>query len=154
LIFDIFRGIEIKYPTFVATVGLELTTTTITRTMPPKKATTTGPILRTLDTNQGDEAILREARNQKRKANSPEPWEEEIDELIGNLKFIHQQVEKRKEKILRLSDLQKKIDKATEEMHNIEAHDNQYNKNKNMTTYFRNSSIFRIFCITKLRHLH
>jgi hypothetical protein len=33
-----------------------------------KKATTIGSILRTLDTNQGDEALLREVRNQKRKA--------------------------------------------------------------------------------------
>jgi hypothetical protein len=50
-----------------------------------------------------------------------------IDEEISNLKLIHQQVEKRKEKMLRLSQLQRKIDEATEEMCNVEAHKNIYN---------------------------
>jgi hypothetical protein len=40
--------------------------------MPLKKSTTISSILRTLDTNQGDEALLREARNQNRKAISLE----------------------------------------------------------------------------------
>jgi hypothetical protein len=62
--------------------------------MPPKKATTTSPILRTLDTNQGDEDLLREARNQKRKAIDLEPQDQELDQEINNLEAIHQQLEK------------------------------------------------------------
>jgi hypothetical protein len=73
------------------------------------------------------EALIGEARNQKKKATSSAPQEEEIDEEISNLKLIHQQVEKRKEKMLRLSQLQRKIDEATEEMCNVEAHKNIYN---------------------------
>jgi hypothetical protein len=92
--------------------------------MPSKKATEPRSILRTLDPNQGDKALIREARNQKRKVNSPGPQEEELYEEINNLEVIHQQIEKRKEKMLRLSELQKKIDEAAKEMHNIEAHDN------------------------------
>jgi hypothetical protein len=72
--------------------------------MPPKKATT-GSILRTLHTNQGDEALLREARNQKRKAISPLPQYQELDQEINNLEAIHQQLEKRMEKVLHLSEL-------------------------------------------------
>jgi hypothetical protein len=88
--------------------------------MPPKKATTTGFILGTLDTNQEDEALLREARNQKRKAISPTPQDDALDQEISNLEAIYQQVEKRKEKMLLLSELHKKIDEATKEMRNFE----------------------------------
>jgi hypothetical protein len=42
-----------------------------------------------------------------------------LDHEISNLKAIHQLVEKRKEKMIRLFELQKKIDEATEEMRNI-----------------------------------
>jgi hypothetical protein len=80
-----------------------------------KKAMTTSSVLRTLDTNQGNEALLREARNQKRKAISPEPQDEELDQEFNNLEVIHQQLEKRREKVLRLFELQKKIDEATKE---------------------------------------
>jgi hypothetical protein len=68
-----------------------------------------------------------EARSQKRKAISPEPRDEELDHEINNLEAIHQQVEKSREKILRLSELLKKIDEATEEMRNIEQHEHQHN---------------------------
>jgi hypothetical protein len=95
--------------------------------MPPKRATAAKSALRTLDSYLGDEALHQEARNQKRKANSPEPHEEEIDEEINNLEFIHQQVKKRREKMLCLAELQKKIDEATEEICSIEAHDSQNN---------------------------
>jgi hypothetical protein len=54
----------------------------------------------------------------ERKAISPTPQEEELDQEIRNLEAIHQQVERR-EKMLRLSELQKKIDEAVEEMHHI-----------------------------------
>jgi hypothetical protein len=64
------QGIEINYPTLAPTSG-DLTTTTTTYIMSLKKATTTGSILRTLDTNQGDKSLLREERNQKMKAISP-----------------------------------------------------------------------------------
>jgi hypothetical protein len=93
--------------------------------MPPKKATSTSSVLRTLDTYQGDEAI-RETRNQKRKAISPETQDKELDQEINNLEEIHQQLEKHREKVLRLFELQRKIDEAVEEMWNIEEQD-QYN---------------------------
>jgi hypothetical protein len=96
-------------------------TTTTTYIMSPKKATTTGSIHRILDTNQGDETLLREARNQKRKAISPEPQDKELEQEIDNLEAMHQRLEKRGEKVLHLSDLQKKIDEASEEKRNIEA---------------------------------
>jgi hypothetical protein len=86
--------------------------------MPPKKTTMPGVVLAPLDTNQ-DGILLREARNQKRKAASPTPQDEELDQEISNLEAIHQQVEKRREKMLHLSDLQKKIDEAAEEMRHI-----------------------------------
>jgi hypothetical protein len=69
-----------------------------------------------LDVNQ---ETLREARSQKRKAISPTPQEEELDQEIRDLKAIHQQVQRKKEKMLRHSDLQKKIDKAAEEMRHL-----------------------------------
>jgi hypothetical protein len=86
--------------------------------MPPKKATSPSPVLTPLDLNQ-DGVLLREARSQKRKFVSPTPQDDELDHEISNLEAIHQQVEKRKEKMLRLSELQKKIDEETEEMRNI-----------------------------------
>jgi hypothetical protein len=62
---------------------------------------------------------LREARTQKRKATSPALQEEELDQEIRDLEAIHQQVQRKKEKMLRLTDLQKKIDKAAEEMRHL-----------------------------------
>jgi hypothetical protein len=83
--------------------------------MPPKKATVLGAALQPLDTNQ-DALSLREARSQKRKATNPTLMEEQLDQEIRDLEAIHQQVQMKKEKMLRLADLQKKIDEATEEM--------------------------------------
>jgi hypothetical protein len=60
-----------------------------------------------------------ETQNQKRKAISPTPHEEELDQKIRDLEAIHQQVERRREKMLRLSELQKKIDEAAKEMRHI-----------------------------------
>jgi DNA-binding IclR family transcriptional regulator len=48
--------------------------------MPPKKATALGAALQPLDTNQ------------KRKATSPTPQEEELDQEIRDLEAIDQQV--------------------------------------------------------------
>jgi hypothetical protein len=57
--------------------------------MSPKKSTVPGAALQPLDTNQ---EMLREARSQKRKATSPTPQEEELDQEIKDLEAIHQQV--------------------------------------------------------------
>jgi hypothetical protein len=65
-----------------------------------------GAALQPLDTNQ-DALSLREARTQKRKATIP------------TLRSNHQQVQRKKEKMLRLADLQKKIDEAAEEMRHL-----------------------------------
>jgi Tfp pilus assembly protein PilN len=81
--------------------------------MPPKKAITTGAALQPLDINQ-EALFLREARNQQRKATSLTSQKEELDQEIRDLEAIHQQVQRKREKILRLAELQKKIDEAAE----------------------------------------
>jgi hypothetical protein len=81
--------------------------------MPPKKITTLGAAaLQPLDTNQ-ETLSLREARSQKRKATSPTLQEEELDQGIRDMEIIHQQVQRKKEKMARLADLQRKVDEAT-----------------------------------------
>jgi hypothetical protein len=55
--------------------------------MPPKNSSALGATLQPLDVNQ---ETLREARSQKRKAASPTPQEEELDQEIRDLKAIHQ----------------------------------------------------------------
>jgi hypothetical protein len=72
--------------------------------MPPKKAIALGAALAPLDINQ-EELPLRKARNQKRKAISPTPQEEELDQKIKDLEAIHQQVERKREKMLWLAEL-------------------------------------------------
>jgi hypothetical protein len=62
---------------------------TTTFVMLPKKITVLGAVLAPLDTNQ-DGILLREARSQKRKATSPTPQDEELDQEISNLEAIHQ----------------------------------------------------------------
>jgi hypothetical protein len=86
--------------------------------MPPKKAIAPEASLQPLDTNQ-ETLSLREARIQKRKATSPTPQEEELDQEIRDLEAIHQQVHSKREKMLRLANLQRKIDEAAEEMRHI-----------------------------------
>jgi hypothetical protein len=81
--------------------------------MPPKKTSGLGAALQPLDINQD---TLREAQAQKRKATSPTLQEEELDQEIRDLEAIQQQVERKRGKMLRLSDLQKKIDEAAEEI--------------------------------------
>jgi hypothetical protein len=83
--------------------------------MPPKKAIVPGAALAPLDINQ-EGLPLREAWNQKRKAIIPTPQEEELDQEIRDLEAIHQQVVRKREKMLRVAELQKKIDEAAEEM--------------------------------------
>jgi hypothetical protein len=67
----------------------------LTFVLPPKKTTGPGAALQPLNVNQ---ETLREARSQKRKATSPTPQEEELDQEIRDLEAIHQQVQKKKEK--------------------------------------------------------
>jgi hypothetical protein len=55
--------------------------------MPPKKASGLGAALQPLDVNH---ETLHEARNQKRKATSPTPQEEELDQEIRDLEVINQ----------------------------------------------------------------
>jgi hypothetical protein len=86
--------------------------------MPPKKTTAPGAALQPLDTNQ-EMLSLQEPRTQKRKATSPTLQEEELDQEIRNLEVIHQQVQRKKEKMARLADLQKKIDEVAEEMRHL-----------------------------------
>jgi hypothetical protein len=87
--------------------------------MPPKKASATGAAaLQPLDPNQ-ETLSLREARSQKRKATSPTPQEDELDQEIRNMEMLHQQVQRKKEKMARLADLQRQIDEATEEVRHL-----------------------------------
>jgi hypothetical protein len=86
--------------------------------MPPKKTIAPGAALQPLDTNQ-EMLSLREARRQKRKATSTTLQEEDLDQEIRNLEVIHQQVQRKKEKMARLANLQKKIDEAAEAMHHL-----------------------------------
>jgi hypothetical protein len=84
--------------------------------MSPKKTIALGATaLQPLDTNQ-ETLSLREAQSQKRKATSPTFQEEELDQEIRDMEIIHQQVQRKKEKMARLADLQRKIDEATEEV--------------------------------------
>jgi hypothetical protein len=70
--------------------------------MPPKKTAALGAALQPLDVNQ---ETLREARSQKRKDTSPTLQEEELDQEIRDLEIIHQQVQRKQEKMARLADL-------------------------------------------------
>jgi hypothetical protein len=88
----------------------------LTFIMPPKKSSALGAALQPLDVNQ---ETLCEARSQKRKATSPTPQEKELDQEIMDLEAIHQQVQRKKDKMLCLADLQKKIDEAVEEMRHL-----------------------------------
>jgi hypothetical protein len=92
--------------------------------MPPKKASATGAAaLQPLDPNQ-ETLSLREARSQKRKAISPTPQEDDLDQEIRNMEMLHQQVQRKKEKMARLADLQRQIDEASEEVRHL-AQDDQ-----------------------------
>jgi hypothetical protein len=68
--------------------------------MPSKKSSALGAALQPLDVNQ---ETLCEARSQKRKATNPTP-QEELDQKIRDLEAIHQQVQRKKEKMLHLAE--------------------------------------------------
>jgi hypothetical protein len=90
----------------------------LTFIMPPKKVSAPGAAtLQPLDTNH-ETLSLREARSQKRKATSP-TLQEELDQEIRNMEIIHQQVQRKKEKMARLADLQRQIDEATEDVRHL-----------------------------------
>jgi hypothetical protein len=84
--------------------------------MPPKKASALG-LHCSHWTSTKKHCVKLEAK--KRKATSPTPQEEELDQEIRDLETIHQQVQRKKEKMLHLSDLQRKIDEAAEEMRHL-----------------------------------
>jgi hypothetical protein len=87
--------------------------------MPLKKASATGvAALEPLDPNQ-ETLSLREARSQKRKATSPMPQEDDLDQEIRNMEMLHQQVQRKKEKMARLADLQRQIDEASNEVRHL-----------------------------------
>jgi hypothetical protein len=117
-----FIAFENKFPTLAPTSGepffdhLRQASIFI---MPPKKASAPrAAALQPLDPNQ-ETLSLREARSQKRKASSPTLQEEELDQEIRNMEILHQQVQRKKEKMARLADLQRQIDKATEEVRHL-----------------------------------
>jgi hypothetical protein len=83
-----------------------------------KKAIALGAALQPLDTNQ-ETLSMRAARSHKRKAISQTPQEKELDQEITDLEAIHQQAQRKREKMLRLADLQRKINEAAEEMRHI-----------------------------------
>jgi hypothetical protein len=84
--------------------------------MSPKKASATGAAAQQpLDPNQ-ETLSLREVRSQKRKATSPTPQEDDLDQEIRNMEMLHQQVQRKKEKMARLADLQRQIDEASEQV--------------------------------------
>jgi hypothetical protein len=68
--------------------------------MPPKKAIALGDALAPLDITQ-EGLPLRGPETRKRKAINPTPHEEELDQEIRELEAIHQQVERRREKMFR-----------------------------------------------------
>ena len=95
--------------------------------MAPKKPSATGAAaLQPLDHNQ-ETVSLREARSQKRKAVSPTPPEDEIDQEIRDMEMLHQQVQRKKEKMARLAELQRQIDEASEEVRHL-AQDEQHRR--------------------------
>jgi hypothetical protein len=97
--------------------------------MPPPKIIAPGAALQPLDTNQDSLSLslsLWEARSQKRKATSPTLQEEELDQEIRDLEIIHQQVQRKKEKMALLADLLKKINEATEEVRHLTQDDHDW----------------------------
>jgi hypothetical protein len=86
--------------------------------LPNKASAPAAAALQPLDTNQ-ETLSLWEARSQKRKATSPTLQEEELDQEIRDMEIIHQQVQRKKEKMARLADLQRKIDEATVEVRHL-----------------------------------
>jgi hypothetical protein len=47
------------------------------------------------------------------------PQEDDLDQEIRNMEMLHQQVQRKKEKMARLADLQRQIDEACEEVRHL-----------------------------------
>jgi hypothetical protein len=47
------------------------------------------------------------------------PQEDDLDQEIRNMEMLHQQVQRKKEKMARLADLQRQIDEASEEVRHL-----------------------------------
>jgi hypothetical protein len=47
------------------------------------------------------------------------PQEDDLDQEIRNMEMLHQQVQRKKEKMARLADLQMQIDEASEEVRHL-----------------------------------
>jgi hypothetical protein len=98
-----------------------LTSTTFgkasTFVMSSKKITAPGAALQPLDTNQ-DTLSLR-GQKPKEEGHQSNTSGGGVGQEIRDLEIIHQQVQRKKEKIARLADLQKKIDEATEEVRHL-----------------------------------
>jgi hypothetical protein len=62
-----------------------------------------------------------------------------LDQEIRDMEIIHQQVQRKKEKIARLADLQRKIDEATEEVRHL-AQDGWYDDFNHDTFTFDDTS--------------
>jgi hypothetical protein len=116
-----FIAFESKSPTLAPTSGepfFDHLRQALTFVIPTKKASAPGAAaLQPLDPNQ-ETLSFREARSQK-KATSPTLQEEELDQEIINMEIIHQQVQRKKEKMAQLADLQRQIDEATEEVRHL-----------------------------------
>jgi predicted RNase H-like nuclease (RuvC/YqgF family) len=131
--------------------------TATTYIMLPNKATTTSSVPRTLDTNRRDEVLLREARNQKRKVVSLEPQDGELDQEINNLEAIHQQMEKCREKVLRLSKLQQRLMKQLKRYVTLKRKISTITRTRTMraatmTIFVMSHSTSMIFSMTKRRN--
>jgi hypothetical protein len=90
--------------------------------MTPKKTTAPGASLQPLDTNK-ETLSLREARSQKRKATSLHLKRKNGPEDQGFRSYTPPGAKVKKEKMLRLAELQRKIDEEAEEMRHLEQDD-------------------------------
>jgi hypothetical protein len=102
-------------------------TTSSTYTMSSKKAAATSSILAPIDPNKGNEALIRETRNQKKKkAISSLLVKKSLMRKSTTLKpFTSKWRSARRRSFI--FQIQRKIDEATEEMCNIKAHENLNN---------------------------
>jgi hypothetical protein len=97
-----------------------LTSTTFgkasTFVMLPKKITALGAALQPLDTNQDTLSLSPRGQKPKEEGHKPNTSGGGVGPGDKGLEIIHQQMQRKKEKMARLADLQKKIDEAIEEV--------------------------------------
>jgi hypothetical protein len=85
--------------------------------MPPKKTTAPWAALQPLDTNQ--EMLSPRSQKPKEKGHQPNTSGGGVGPGDQEPKVIHQQVQRKKEKMVRLVDLQKKVDEVAKEMRHL-----------------------------------